>query len=407
MRHGAICFVILLYTMLAATTCCAQAQIAPPSVFNQIFKQSTGQNGYEDLVMAGDLLANNAALKSIRTPGATLTMKRRALADPDLQQALALMRAGLDKQIVAPPDSADPAPPFPHIRLMTNFVALMALLATEQYVLLADGETARAVQCLRDGLRFGYAICSQQSLLSRRIGVEIDGDMIEQTVKHLDQFSEHDCDSLLQLVQEWLDTDHSLAPTLIKERDHLLKEIGQVRNNPDGVLQEMRDELDHEDDPQGTQLLEVATPSVVIQAADEAAELCREQIDAAIADLKLPPWQRQDLQLPPGDTLARKLYRGVAPALNPTLDRYDEDRTRLQLLAVHVALRRYRWQYDRLPDRLDSLRLESLTIDPFTGNPLVYRRNGNDYELYSVGPLAYDNTGTRIPDKHTLITLPR
>jgi hypothetical protein len=83
----------------------------------------------------------------------------------------------------------------------------------------------------------------------------------------------------------------------------------------------------------------------------------------------------------------------VSPNLGRQLQAGDEERARLQLLAVHAALRRFRWQYDRVPDHLEELRLGDLIQDPFTGKPLCYQRKGDDYELYSAGPAAFDANG--------------
>ena len=57
----------------------------------------TGINGYEDWVRAGDLIQNNKLAEAVEEDGATLTFKRRALNDPQIQQALAPAAAGLEQ----------------------------------------------------------------------------------------------------------------------------------------------------------------------------------------------------------------------------------------------------------------------------------------------------------------------
>jgi hypothetical protein len=378
------------------------AQVEPKPLFNQIFPQPTGKNGYEDLVMASDLLIFNAAIKTIQEPGATLTARRRALADPEIQRALALVRSGLDKQIDAP-RTADPMSPVPLSKMMLNFFPVLRLLATEQYALLADGQTERAIQALRDALRFSYAVCSAHYRVSRSVSVEIDRVMCEQVVRHLDQLSEHDCDSLLQLVQEWLNADHSPLPELIFVRERMLAQIAQWRKDPAHSFQGWRESVSP--DSQSADLVFRASLTTYIQAMDAAAALCNQQVDAAIVNLRLPPWQRQEWRSPPPDTLAGWLFAEVSYDLDKTLKLCDEDRARLQLLGVHAALRRYRWQYDRLPDNLDQLRLTSLTIDPFTGKSLSYQRKGDDYELSSAGADGYNEEGGQQPGTRSPIVL--
>jgi hypothetical protein len=68
------------------------------------------------------------------------------------------------------------------------------------------------------------------------------------------------------------------------------------------------------------------------------------------------------------------------------------------MLGVHAAIRRYRWEYRRLPDSLEQLKLGAVAIDPFTGKPLAYRRvDDRSYTLSSIGPDLPDAQGVRQP----------
>jgi hypothetical protein len=68
----------------------------------------------------------------------------------------------------------------------------------------------------------------------------------------------------------------------------------------------------------------------------------------------------------------------------------------LRLLMIDLAIRLFRERHERLPDTLDELAPDFLTavpIDPFSGKPFVYRRDGDEYALYSVGVDAVDDDG--------------
>ena len=71
----------------------ARAQDAPPVVeppaFPHLFPQPTGANGYEEWVQAGDLIRDNTLLADAMNADATLTFKRKVLADPAVQQPTA------------------------------------------------------------------------------------------------------------------------------------------------------------------------------------------------------------------------------------------------------------------------------------------------------------------------------
>jgi hypothetical protein len=70
--------------------------------------------------------------------------------------------------------------------------------------------------------------------------------------------------------------------------------------------------------------------------------------------------------------------------------------TELRLLRVEAAVRLHRLERGAFPDKLDQLvpaYLEAPPVDPFTGQPLVYRSETNLFVLYSAGPDGKDDGG--------------
>jgi hypothetical protein len=86
-----------------------------------------------------------------------------------------------------------------------------------------------------------------------------------------------------------------------------------------------------------------------------------------------------------------------------------------QLLACHAAIRRYRWEHDRLPRDIQTLQLGDTATDPFTGKLLEYEPSGANYRLASAGPAhrAYDDLPagrtpvTLVPGERIVLSLPR
>ena len=67
-----------------------------------------------------------------------------------------------------------------------------------------------------------------------------------------------------------------------------------------------------------------------------------------------------------------------------------------RLLAAELALRRYQSEQGHPPARLDELTtnyLSHVPEDPFSGLPLIYRAQGANWLLYSVGPDGVDDGG--------------
>ncbi|MGO8928674.1 MAG: hypothetical protein ACLQU3_17535 [Limisphaerales bacterium] len=72
---------------------------------------------------------------------------------------------------------------------------------------------------------------------------------------------------------------------------------------------------------------------------------------------------------------------------------------RERLLAAELALRCYQSEQGHPPARLDELTpkyLSHMPEDPFSGKPLVYRAQGTNWLLYSVGPDGVDDGGKPI-----------
>ena len=79
--------------------------------------------------------------------------------------------------------------------------------------------------------------------------------------------------------------------------------------------------------------------------------------------------------------------------------RYNIALARLRLLRTELSLRCYLAEQGRAPNRLEQLvpkYLQNVPFDPFGGNPLVYRAQGTNWLLYSVGKDGVDDGGKRV-----------
>jgi hypothetical protein len=76
---------------------------------------------------------------------------------------------------------------------------------------------------------------------------------------------------------------------------------------------------------------------------------------------------------------------------------YSQWLVQIDGLAIAAAIEIHRRANGQYPESLESLRpyFVRLPIDPFTGKPFIYRRQGADYILYSCGPDQKDNGGAR------------
>jgi len=73
----------------------------------------------------------------------------------------------------------------------------------------------------------------------------------------------------------------------------------------------------------------------------------------------------------------------LSSARPPHVSPSPKQRTRRRVMLVHLQLREYRLREGRYPDSLEPLNLQELAIDPFSGQPFVYRLIGERYQLSS------------------------
>jgi len=143
----------------------------------------------------------------------------------------------------------------------------------------------------------------------------------------------------------------------------------------------------------------------------EEAKITRDQFDALIeaADgyygriaesMTLPYRQARTAMEQLEGELANEArgYLGALGVLVPSLmhSKTYQDRAESQRRLTHVLLDvlAYRQASGELPDSLDELRgAGDVTIDAFAEKPFVYRRNGDTFTLYSVGPDGRDDGG--------------
>ncbi len=124
-------------------------------------------------------------------------------------------------------------------------------------------------------------------------------------------------------------------------------------------------------------------------------------IDESIA---YTPWQRKTQNLQPAAELVEKLpkYRfailqSLVPALTKVIDRYYWGKTTSEAVQTIVAILEYKAEKGRWPDSLAEVKSAGLIVaipmDPYGDGPLVYRKEGDSFALYSRGCDLEDDGG--------------
>jgi hypothetical protein len=383
------CALIAAVLVAAAAPARAGAPPKPPqSLFRQVIPAPTGKNGYEELVLAADSLKRSRLFQQARDGEPTLAEKRRVLADPPVQRALTLLRQGLSKPVFSPRESLSLDTLLPEL---SEFRNLARLLKMRQYVLLADGRTAEAVAEARLCLRLGQAV-QTDTLVGGLVGVAIGAIGVRSLGEHLDQLSARDCERLFQVCLEWLRQPDPQPRLLEIERRVMTGVIAdtaaRLRAGDASALAQLG--LEGES-LQQAQAFVGALPPGALDALERQTNAYLETLFVEVmTELKKPAWQRDFARLEPEQdgTPIPQIAGLLLPAYGQVDRAFAREQAHVRLLAAHCAIRRYRWEHDRLPENLEVLNLGELALDPFTGETLQYEPRGRTYRLTSAGPPA-------------------
>jgi hypothetical protein len=381
--------------LLAGGTVRAQedgSRRTPSSDF--LFPRPSGQNGYEELVLAGDIVSTDPVLREFaaREGGgmaATLTEKRAVLATPAAKRAFALVRQGIRKPVLSPRVNPDDETRYPEL---AQFRSLARLYAVRIYVECADGRLHDAINSLEEALRFGY-VMQTDSLISGLVSIAADAIVLGEFGKRLDQLSARDCERLLTVAQAWMRLPDPALRTLEAERAGILQTLRKYRGQPEKFVDTF---LPADDDAERMQQRDLALrvargePATVSRAFDEAETRLNAYFRALLTEMRKPLWQRAaPPELNDGSLGGRLLdLLGATGTYTLAGERYAQEQASVQMLGIHAAIRRYRWEHNRLPAALSELKLGALVLDPFTGQEFSYRLLSDEkYALGSAGPL--------------------
>lgn len=402
MRRTAL--LLLLSALLGASAASAQTAPKPPakaSFFRQVIPQPTGKNGYEELVLAAETFRNSRHYAAVqRMEGLTLETKRALLDDKQVARALQLLRQGLQKPVFQPRQELTFATLLPELGPIRD---LAKLLAIQQYVYLADGRTSEALGIARLGIRLGRAV-QMDTLVAGLVGIAMSTLCIQPLSQHLDQLSARDCATLSQICLEWLNQPNPQMALLAAEQRWMRTSLAALRDQvKQGDVAGAAKQLGLSDETlKEYQAFIPKDPAQVDVLFNQAIQRFEEHLQKVVAELQKPAWERKlPGELKPEDA-GGYLASFLIPSYSLVNNRFTREQAQIQLLACHAAIRRYKWEHDRLPGSLEELRLGNLALDPYTGSPLRYQVKGQRYSLTAAGVEAQNSddpqaVGGRVP----------
>jgi hypothetical protein len=234
--------------------------------------------------------------------------------------------------------------------------------------------------------------------LNYLLGIALEVTIHAPILRAVDFFSAHECHEMAQtLIQSERSRDRFATviegelKMSLRELDRLLPEqIDEARAAIEPLLSEAAADAEGEEDPLKVRHLLEELRQILNQPS--AYQRLRAELRRAIAQdwqaiadavsLHGGRYREPKLKEYDSDTLFGALASLFQP-IGMLARRYWEQRTRRRLMLIHLRLREYRLREGRYPDSLEPLNLQELAIDPFTGQPFVYRLMGEQYQLES------------------------
>ena len=367
--------------MLAVFGYLAWANTLPPPERDRRVLPSP--NGYDACALA---MGNLPPLTSPNAPwGADIEVLRKDLAPA--RPGLAALSTAVRLPYMSPP--SDPN----NFRQFTHYREAARQLGASTRVELAAGHPGVAMDAALDAVELGAKLGRGGALLDSLVGVAciaIGQNGAERCVSHLSAEDAHAAgvrlDGIMLQLPEPADVmDEERRASLLMVRGALsgkspIATSPAASGNPVNWWDNAKERV----------LLTLYPKSWGYRQVDQYWR-------ALAAEVRKPYAQRKSPRPTPPEW--DPVLGGMSMEL-PTLQLpFARTRAYLRLLRTELALREFRLRHGAYPAKLEALAPEALAVvpvDPFSEQPLRYRRQGNGYVLYSVGPDLKDDGGTPI-----------
>ena len=285
----------------------------------------------------------------------------------------------------------------PHLAQLRE---LARLLREDALVQTRGGNYGEAVEDIMAGMKLATALKDEPILISQLVRSAMDGIACQAAQEALPP--EGISPDLARMLIEYagrIGCREGFADSFSSEGFFGLDAFGKIRDGEIGYLFDMRSNLPTPPstwEQMGLRLYGSAFARPLLNMDEEAyAETIARIGDAS----RLPYYEAKPLLVDMEheiDGMSR--IRVVSHTMLPFLTRAAESQARteanLGLLRVGLSLEQYHMQNGTYPTTLDAVASGlggSVPVDPFTGQPFVYKPSGGSFLLYSVGVNAVDD----------------
>ncbi|MFN8139646.1 MAG: hypothetical protein U0R49_07615 [Fimbriimonadales bacterium] len=345
------------------------------SIFDQVIKKPTGDNGYEEYCRACDLLPSpppsSGKKEPAPAPDPNVLESRRARVSK-LYPVFDLVASGNRKKVFDPRSSIDFNTTYPE---MAKFKEIGRLFADRIYVQFADGNGSGACSSFIESIKFSGNI-ADKTLISVLLRNAMRSTVEWEMLPHLGAISLADAARIESFFESQLKSQPKIIAAVQSEWDLITSLLPKLLEKPDDFMiltAAQKDEFKAMDDSARQKL------------ASELRQPLNSYYGGLITMLKSQESDWRFPELPRLSGTAQVVLESLTPAFDQVVAREVQDRTRMRLWRLAMRIQQFRWIRNRLPKDLAELEAPELIHDPTNGGEFVYKAFEMQFEISSRG----------------------
>jgi len=355
------------------------AALAPAAPIEVPVYPVPADNAFDHYVRATELFPDKRAWDTVYDQLDGADPGEAELAVLDGAAALEEFRLGLGEECVMP-GPGDFSTQFPYLASLRS---LTRLLMVEGWLHRENGEVAAAFGSYLDAMQLGQDLARNGPLIHKLVSIACETMALSQIRQSAPMAGEPEpLAELVSRLQAFEAKETPLSETLAVEWDWTRRSIEKWKADP-----KSRAQIGEMLEKPGMQVSDGMLDEALAQIETYYAQMI------AIAKTDYWRWTREELPPPKGNPLVDT----ALPGLGKARDREVRHLANLRATLLTAALE-FRFARDgAYPEKLSELSpdpLAALPVDPFSGEPFIYHRQGDlTYVLYSVGPNGTDDGG--------------
>ena len=336
-------------------------------------------NSYDHYINAGKALFGADQIFSLQTP-----TEKEAFLEKNAG-ALSALRLGLAGRFRRPAEVTFTTM-FPYY---SNFRALARLLVLEGQVKESWGDGSGAINSYLDAVQFGTEIQREGMIIDLLVGNAIEAVGRKPLWSLISRLEAGAARAAARRMESLEAASPSFAEVLRAESRFGQEQVrANYANNPVAKEEEVMGEYAR---LMGVEIADAQRPYITSNQIPAPRDEAVVMAGTGNADEGAPE------VAPTAANIVQALFKVLKPVINTSRFQDTKNHAQNAMLTVALALHAYKLERGSYPDTLAQLVPEYLNrvpTDPFARQePLLYKRDGNNYILYSIGPDGQDDGG--------------